>query len=158
MWESLGLLLLYLVSGYLNKRKKDQKNREIKSDPDWDNPKGNEKNIDDLLLNLFNQKETSDVLEEQSINDEIIINQPNLEINDDQEDDELSEINHNLNKEKSFEDTIYHSKLADRKELHLGNKWKNKVSIKKRLFRSKGSLKRAFILKEILDEPVGFKK
>ena len=47
MWESVGLLFLYLISGYLNKRKKDQKNREIESDSDWDTPK-KEEGIDNL--------------------------------------------------------------------------------------------------------------
>ena len=36
--EWLGLLLLYLISGYMKKRHKDAKQREIESDPDWDPP------------------------------------------------------------------------------------------------------------------------
>jgi len=164
MWESVGLLFLYLISGYLNKRKKDQKNREIESDPDWDTPK-KEEGIDDLLLNLFNQKETLDTFEEQSIDSGQITDDfevLNKEVKNELIEEELnldkSETSIELNKKENFEDKIYHSDLADRKELHLGNKWNNKKSLKKKLFRSSNSIKRAFVLKEILDKPIALKK
>ena len=165
MWESVGLLFLYLISGYINKRKKDQKNREIESDPDWDIPE-KEEGIDNLLLNLFNQKETLDVVEDESSNSVKNIDQAQV-LNDEEVRSELiknepnpdeAEVITILNKEKKFEDKIYHSKLADRKELQLGNKWKKNKSIKSRFFNSPNSLKRAFILKEILDDPLALKK
>ena len=165
MWESIGLLFLYLISGYLNKRKKDKKNREIESDPNWDIPE-KEEGIDDLLLNLFNQNETSSANVEFKSSDGVdVIDQAHEEVSDDQLTSSEEEISPdrvkpiiNSNKEQNFEDKIYHSKLADRSELHLGNKWKRKKSIKKILFNSPNSLKRAFVLKEILDNPVALKK
>jgi len=36
--EWLGILLLYLISGYIKKRNQDAKRRDIESDPDWDMP------------------------------------------------------------------------------------------------------------------------
>lgn len=164
MWESVGLLFLYLISGYLNKRKKDQKNREIESDPDWDTPK-KEEGIDDLLLNLFNQKETLDTFEEQSIDSgqitddfEVLNKEVKNELIEKDLNLDKSETSIELNKKENFEDKIYHSDLADREELHLGNKWNKKKSLKKKFFSSSNSIKRAFVLKEILDKPIALKK
>ena len=115
MWESVGLLFLYLISGYINKRKKDQKNRIIESDPDWDIPK-EEEGIDNLLLNPFSQKETLDVVEDESSNSVKNIDQAQV-LNDEEVRSELiknepnpdeAEVITILNKEKKFEDKIYH--------------------------------------------------
>ena len=34
--EWLGVLLLYLISGFMKKREQNKKRREIESDPSWD--------------------------------------------------------------------------------------------------------------------------
>ena len=34
--EWLGILLLYLISGFMKKREQNQKRKEIESEPDWD--------------------------------------------------------------------------------------------------------------------------
>ena len=67
----------------------------------------------------------------------------------------LSEIDEKV---EDFEDRIYHSKLADRRELHLGNKWDKQTNLRLELFNSKKTLKRAIILKEILDKPLSLRK
>ena len=58
---------------------------------------------------------------------------------------------------ESFEDKIYHSNLAKRRELHLGNKWFRSVNIKDELFYSKRLLRKSIIVKEILDKPVSLR-
>ena len=47
--EWLGILLLYAISGYMKKRNKDAKNREIELDPDWD---GQEESFGQVSLGL----------------------------------------------------------------------------------------------------------
>ena len=57
----------------------------------------------------------------------------------------------------NFEDNIYHSKLADREELHFGNKWVNKINLKEELFNTRKSLRRSILIKEILDKPLAMR-
>jgi len=58
---------------------------------------------------------------------------------------------------EAFEENIYHSDLANRKELHLGKKWKTKHALRSELFENKKSLKKAIILKEVLDKPLALR-
>ena len=58
--EWLGVLLLYLISGFMKKRQQNFKRREIESDPEWDSEKISSENIeespnslDQLLNDLF---------------------------------------------------------------------------------------------------------
>ena len=58
--EWLGLLLLYLISGFMKKRQQATKRREIESDPDWEvseksNPEKSKSNLDQVLQDLFDQ-------------------------------------------------------------------------------------------------------
>ena len=58
--EWLGILLLYLISGYMKKRNQDAKRRDIESDPNWDMPpdspaEGPQPNLDSMLSDLFGQ-------------------------------------------------------------------------------------------------------
>ena len=58
--EWLGLLLLYLISGYMKKRNQDAKSRDIESDPDWDIPQdspaeGPQPNLENMFSDLFGQ-------------------------------------------------------------------------------------------------------
>ena len=59
---------------------------------------------------------------------------------------------------KVFEENIYHSNLANRKELHFGKKWAQKNTLRSELFNSNKSLKKAVILKEVLDKPLALRK
>ena len=168
--EWLGVLLLYLISGFMKKRQQNKNREIIESDPSWDNEEAFEKedssnNIEQLLNDLFEQnpkitqsssavkevlvEENNNQLEEfletkpEELLEEKIIDEDNLISLEDQTD--------------NFEDNIYHSKLADRKELHFGNKWKDKINLKEELFNSRKSLRRSILIKEILDKPLAMR-
>ena len=56
--EWLGVLLLYLVSGFVKKRQQDKKRKEIESDPDWDsssdiNYGSSDNSLGQMLNDLF---------------------------------------------------------------------------------------------------------
>ena len=58
--EWLGVLLLYLISGFMKKRQQNLKRREIESDPEWESGKISSENVeespnslDQLLNDLF---------------------------------------------------------------------------------------------------------
>ena len=170
--EWLGILLLYLISGFMKKREQNQKRKEIESEPDWDLDDSNvfekpESDLGQLLNDLFEQNPKtpeaspliSDVINEESENFE---NENTGEFSDEVLDDVLVDDEQGLSeideKVEDFEDRIYHSKLADRRELHLGNKWDKQTNLRLELFNSKKTLKRAIILKEILDKPLSLRK
>ena len=170
--EWLGILLLYLISGFMKKREQNQKRKEIESEPDWDLDDSNvfekpESDLGQLLNDLFEQNPKtpeaspliSDVINEESENLE---NENTGEFSDEVLDDVLVDDEQGLSeideKVEDFEDRIYHSKLADRRELHLGNKWYKQTNLRLELFNSKKTLKRAIILKEILDKPLALRK
>ena len=170
--EWLGILLLYLISGFMKKREQNQKRKEIESEPDWDLDDSNvfekpESDLGQLLNDLFEQNPKtpeaslliSDVIHDESENLE---NENTGEFSDEIFDDVLVDDEQGLSeideKVEDFEDRIYHSKLADRRELHLGNKWDKQTNLRLELFNSKKTLKRAIILKEILDKPLALRK
>ena len=170
--EWLGILLLYLISGFMKKREQNQKRKEIESDPDWDLDDSNvfekpESDLGQLLNDLFEQNPKTpeaspliyDVIHNESENLE---NENTGEFSDEVLDDVLVDDEQGLSeideKVEDFEDRIYHSKLADRRELHLGNKWDKQTNLRLELFNSKKTLKRAIILKEILDKPLALRK
>ena len=60
--EWLGILFLYLISGFMKKRQQNAKRRQIESDPGWDPEHNNSDNIaqspnslDQLLNDLFEE-------------------------------------------------------------------------------------------------------
>ena len=63
-----------------------------------------------------------------------------------------------INNIETLKKDIYHSELADRKEQHLGKKWRKRKNIRKNLFRSKRSIKKSIIIKEVLDKPIALRK
>ena len=166
--EWLGILLLYLISGFMKKREQNQKRKDIESEPDWDLDDSNvfekpESDLGQLLNDLFEQNPKtpeaspliSDVINEES---EKLENENTGEFSDEILEDVLVDDEQGLSeideKVEEFEDRIYHSKLAERRELHLGNKWDKQTNLRLELFNSKKTLKRAIILKEILDKPL----
>ncbi len=170
--EWLGILLLYLISGFMKKREQNQKRKDIESEPDWDLDDSNvfekpESDLGQLLNDLFEQNPKtpeaspliSDVINEDS---EKLENENTGEFSDEILDDVLVDDEQGLSeideKVEEFEDRIYHSKLAERRELHLGNKWDKQTNLRLELFNSKKTLKRAIILKEILDKPLALRK
>ena len=165
--EWLGVLLLYLISGFMKKRQQNKNRKIIESDPDWDNedylePEEPSNNFEQLLNDLFEQNpKTPDpssvvkdllVSENQNQVEELSETQPDKSIASEQiQEDDSSLIDDQVEK---FEDNIYHSKLAERKELHFGNKWLKQNNLKEELFNSKKSLRKSIIIKEILDKPL----
>ena len=60
--EWIGILFLYLISGFMKKRQQNAKRRQIESDPGWDPEQNNSDNIaqspnslDQLLNDLFEE-------------------------------------------------------------------------------------------------------
>ena len=155
MWEGIGLLLIYLVSGYLNKRKKEQQSSVSEQEQEKSKELVEDKGFDELLLNLFSDKNSSSMVESDLIKDGEFDDETFIK---DQDNIEKSEQNPPVEDKKDFKDQVYHSKLAEREEQQLGNKWNKKEDLKRKFFKSPEMLKKAFILKEILDDPVGLKK
>ena len=155
MWEGIGLLLIYLVSGYLNKRKKEQQSSVSEQEQEKSKELVEDKGFDELLLNLFSDKNSSSMVESDLIEDGVFNDETFIK---DQDNIEKSEENPPVEDKKDFKDQVYHSKLAERTEQQLGNKWNKKEDLKSKFFKSPEMLKKAFILKEILDDPVGLKK
>ena len=167
--EWLGVVLLYLLSGFIKKRQQNARRREIESDPDWDSEnthsyqeKDSSNKLDQILNDLFEDNPKipeidplSRVLVQDANkasfigDDEKIIEKNDL--------DEDSVIKDQKNIEALNTDT-YHSKLADRKEQHLGKKWRKRKNILKNLFSSKSSIKKSIIIKEVLDKPIALRK
>jgi len=158
--EWLGILLLYLISGYMKKRNQDAKRQDIESDPDWDMPKDSpaertQPNLDSMLSDLFGQeyKVEPEVLPVQDSVEETVESEPY------RVPEHIEEHSSHIDEQsKVFEENIYHSNLANRKELHFGKKWAQKDTLRSELFNSNKSLKKAVILKEVLDKPLALRK
>ena len=169
--EWLGLLLLYLISAYIKKRQQNQKRQQIESDPGWDSekdapPQEPGQNLDQLLNDLFDQ---ADNLDPESV--PIPIQTKDSELDQletitedvdnfvegiiDPDEIDLSEIDEQA---EAFKEKVYHSKLADRKEMHFGNKWLKKNNLREELFKSKKVLKKSIIVKEVLDKPLALRR
>ncbi|MBA64315.1 MAG: hypothetical protein CMG55_00795 [Candidatus Marinimicrobia bacterium] len=166
--EWLGVLLLYIISGYIKKRQQNEKRRQIESDPDWDSEQPNVQkttlsDFDNLLNDLFEDNpkipdsnpNIKDVLQKPVIKSEFDIEENVNENSTFIKESDLSDIDE---QGENFSHKIYHSQLAKRDESRFGNKWKKKVNIRDILFQSKQSLKKSIIIKEILDKPLSLRK
>ena len=159
--EWLGVLLLYLISGFMKKRQQNLKRREIESDPEWDSEKTFSESIekspnplDQLLNDLFEDNPKTpepDPLVRKAIKNE------NTELFSKQEEHKIDESALIENKE-DYDEKNLHSKLSERAEQHLGNKWQKKVNIRRNLFKSQQGIKKAIIIKEVLDQPLALRK
>ena len=167
--EWLGVVLLYLLSGFMKKRQQNARRREIESDPDWDsenNSSYQEKEpsnkLDQLLNDLF--EDNPKIPEIDPLSRVLVQNANKAPLNgDDKKTIEKNDLDENIViKERDNIETlkkdIYHSELADRKEQHLGKKWRRRKNIRKNLFRSKRSIKKSIIIKEVLDKPIALRK
>ena len=159
--ECLGVLLLYLLSGFIKKRQQNSKRREIESDPEWNSEKTYSENIEDssnsldqLLNDLF---EDNPKIPEPDPFIRKTVKTVNAKPLSKQEENKIEETIVDKNKE-GLDEKIYHSKLADRDEQHLGNKWQKRVNIRRNLFNSKQSIKKSIITKEVLDKPLALRK
>ena len=159
--EWLGVLLLYLISGFMKKRQQNLKRREIESDPEWDSEKISSENIeespsslDQLLNDLFEDNpktpEPTPLIRQEVRN----VNAEPLSKHEEHKIDDSSLFE---NKEDSDEKTLQ-SNLSERDEQHLGNKWQKKANIRRNLFKSKQGIKKSIIIKEVLDQPLALRK
>ena len=168
--EWIGILFLYLISGFMKKRQQNAKRRQIESDPGWDPEQKNSDNIaqspnslDQLLNDLFEENPKTpevDIKVREVVKN---INVQPTSRNEKDEDIEKSSIGKTdlSSLEESAEglkEKTYHSNLADRDEQHHGVKWQKTVNMRKELFSSKKSLKKSIIIKEILDRPLALRK
>ena len=159
--EWLGVLLLYLISGFMKKRQQNIKRREIESDPEWDSEKISSENIeespnslDQLLNDLFEDNpktpEPTPLVRQEvrSVNTEPLSKQEEHIIDD-------SALVEN---KQDFKEKTLQSNLSERDEQHLGNKWQKKVNIRRNLFKSQQGIKKSIITKEVLDQPLALRK
>ena len=168
--EWLGVLLLYLISGFMKKRQQNKNREIIESDPTWDNEESFERedasnDIEQLLNDLFEQNpkvpKPNPAVKEVLVseNDEQPLEAPEIEpeqliVEEIIDEDSSILIDDQIDK---FEENIYHSKLAEKEELYYGNKWVDRVNLKEELFASRQSLRRSIIVKEILDKPLAMR-
>jgi len=159
--EWLGVLLLYLISGFMKKRQQNLKRREIESDPDWDSEKTFSENIeespnslDQFLSDLF---ENNPKIPEQNPLVRQAVKNVNAEPFSGQEAHKAGDSVLVENKE-DFDEKNSNVKLSERDEQHLGNKWQKKANVRRNLFKSKQDIKKSVILKEVLDKPISLRK
>ena len=159
--EWLGVLLLYLISGFMKKRQQNIKRREIESDPEWDSEKISSENIeespnslDQLLNDLF--EDNPKTLEPTPLIRQEVRN-VNAEPSFEHEEHKVYDPSLVENKEDSEEKTLQ-SNLSERDEQHLGNKWQKKANIRRNLFKSQQDIKKSIITKEVLDQPLALRK
>ena len=167
--EWLGVVLLYLFSGFMKKRQQNARRREIESDPDWDSEnnssyqeKESSNKLDQLLNDLF--EDNPKITEIDPLSRALVQHANKASPNrDDEKTIEKNDLDENIvikdqEDVETLNTDIYDSKLADRQEQHLGKKWRKRKNILKNLFSSKSSIKKSIIIKEVLDKPIALRK
>ena len=159
--EWLGVLLLYLISGFIKKRQQNLKRREIESDPEWDSEKNFSKTIeessnplDQMLNDLFQSNPKTpeqDPLVRKSIKN---VNAESLS----KQEVSVIEKPPLVENKEDFDEKNSHSDLSERSEQHLGNKWEQRANIRRNLFSSQKEIKKSIITKEVLDKPLALRK
>ena len=151
--EGIAVMILYLVIGFFKNRKDKMKRKKIKEDPDWDSEKKPEPDIsiNNILNNIFDNsiEGYEEVINESKI---IKVKEEKKKLSDNELENNL-ESNFNKTKmsknQKEVRQPIQNKLKREKKE--------NKKS-KIKFIKDRGSMKRAVILKEILDKPLGFRK
>ena len=141
--EWLGLLLLYIISAFLKKKRQKTVRRKIESEPDWESPPsfGSPRpKLDQILEDLFGGGDDVEL-------------EPNSEFENGEESD-LDEPEHITEEVEEFDERVYHSELSAKTDSKEGIKKFRKESLVSGLFKPPNSLRRAIILKEILDKPL----
>ena len=151
--EGIAVMILYLVIGFFKNRKDKMKRKKIKEDPDWDSEKKPESDIgiNNILNNIFDNsiEAYEDVVNESKI---IKVKEEKKKFSDNELENNLKS---NFNKtkmsknQKEVRQPIQNKLKREKKE--------NKKS-KIKFIKDRGSMKRAIILKEVLDKPLGFRK
>jgi len=148
--EGIAVMILYLVIGFFKNRKDKMKRKKIKEDPDWDSEKKPEPDIgiNNILNNIFDN--SIEGFEE-------VVNESEI-IKVKEEKKKLSKNELENNHESNFNKT---NLVKDQKETRqpFQNKFKKENKKLKLEFLKDGeSMKKAIILKEILDKPLGMRK
>ena len=153
--EGIFIMLLYLIAGFFKNRRDKAKRDKIQSDPNWDDSKSS----NDLNFNFENifKEIAGDSIEknqneiEQSITPSEIANQKiNSPKADPKKDNSVNIKKINNGKELDFSNnqnlTNQDGKRVKRTELNI------KLSLS-----DKSSIRRAIILKEVLDKPISLR-
>ena len=148
--EGIAVMILYLIIGFFKNRKDKMKRKKIKEDPDWDLEKKPEPDIgiNNILNNIFDNSIEGF---EEVVNEREIIKVK-------EEKKKLSKNELKNNHESNFNKT---NLVKDQKETRqpFQNKLKKENKKLKLEFLKDGeSMKKAIILKEILDKPLGMRK
>tara|TARA_B110000438_G_scaffold297850_1_gene344937 strand:- start:691 stop:1143 length:453 start_codon:yes stop_codon:yes gene_type:complete len=149
--EGIAVMILYLVIGFFKNRKDKIKREKITADPNWDTRKKQEPNIS--LNKIFNSILDNDIEESRSnVFDEFVREKEDLHNTDKnylekQERDNSNKINSNKNQETKISQHI-----NPEKELK-----QNKI-LKAGLLKDIKSIRKAIVLKEVLDKPLGLRK
>ena len=151
--EGIAVMILYLVIGFFKNRKDKMKRKKIKEDPDWDSEKKPEPDIsiDNILNNIFD-----DSVEGYK---EVISDRKTIKVKEEKKKLRDNELENNL--ESNFNKTKISKNQKEVGQL-LQNKLEREKKVNKKskikFIKDRGSMKRAVILKEILDKPLGFRK
>ena len=167
--EWLGVVLLYLLSGFMKKRQQNARRRKIESDPDWDSENSfpfEEKEPSNKLGQILNDlfEDNPKIPEIDQSDRELVQNANKASLNDDQKKiTEKNDLDENIvireqDNIETLNKDIYQSELSNRKEQHLGKKWRIRKNIRKNFFGSRRSIKKSIIIKEVLDKPVALRK
>ena len=151
--EGIAVMILYLVIGFFKNRKDKMKRKKIKEDPDWDSEKKPEPDIsiNNILNNIF---DNSIEAYEGAINEN-----KTIKVKEEQEKPFKNELENNY--ESNFNKTN-----LNKDQKGVRNTLQNKIKKEKKenkkpkleLFKNRESIKKAIILKEILDKPLGIRK
>ena len=166
--EWLGLLLLYIISAFLKKKRQKTVRRKIESEPDWESPPSSESQgpkLDQILEDLFSGSDDVKLepnpefeSEKESALDELEHITEEVEEFDEKaihsQDSDLTQIEEQI---IAFDKQIYHSELSAKTDSQEGIKKFRKESLVSGLFKSPNSLRRAIVLKEILDKPLALR-
>jgi len=154
--EGILLMLLYLVFGFFKNRTDKMKRKKIQSDPNWDSEMKEQPsfNFDNFLDNILDDNRGK---KNNSKKDNIINNNENLKnINYEKEEEGNLKEQKFQNNTKTIKDISKKENLKEKK-LNVGSFNKNKKSKINLIFKNKSSIKKAIILKEILDKPLGLR-
>ena len=153
--EGILIMLLYLIAGFFKNRRDKAKRNKIQSDPNWDDSKSN----NDLNFNFENifKEITKDSIEKSQNETDSSITQSeiaNQKINTPKTDPKkdisinIKKINNDKKSDLSYNQNFTNEvkKRVKKKNLNL------KLSLS-----NKSSIRRAIILKEVLDKPISLR-
>ena len=151
--EGIAVMILYLVIGFFKNRKDKMKRKKIKDDPDWDSGKKTEPDIgiNNILNNIFDNSIEG---YERAINEN-----KTIKVKEEQEKPFKNELENNY--ESNFNKTNLNKDQKGVRKTFQNKIKKEKKENKKpklELLKNRESIKKAIILKEILDKPLGMRK